>query len=162
MNKISFFPIFLICLSMALGIKAFAQEVHGYGMLIANDLSDDDFIVTDHEYFNDSSYAYGVSMETPRYYDEELTRMTITTELGKYSDIIRISPWSRTESYTKSSYRIDDTLLVIVIYENSKDSYGRSQGCNVWIAEEILPHWKNTKYTTKKKRTSKKRRGKRK
>ena len=162
MNKISFFPIFLICLSMALGIKAFAQEVHGYGMVIANDLSDFDFIVTDHEYINDSSYLYGVRMETSDFYDEDLTRRVITTVLGKYSDIIRISPWSRTESYTKSGYRIDDTLLVITIYENSKDSYGRSQGCTVCIGEEIIPYWKNTKYTTKKKRTSKKRRGKRK
>lgn len=162
MNKISFFPIFLICLSMTLGIKAFAQEVHGYGMLIANDLSDDDFIVTDHKYINDSSYIYAVRMETPRYYDEELTRMTITTELGKYSDIIRIDPWARTESYTKSGYRIDDTLLVITIYENSKDSYGQSRGCTVYIGEHINPYWKKSKYTTKKKRTSKKRRGKRK
>lgn len=162
MNKISFFPIFLICLSMVLGIKAFAQEVHGYGMLIANDLSDFDFIVTDHGYTNDSSYVYVVSMKTPRYYDEELTRMTITRELGKYSDIIRIEPWSRTESYTKSFYRIDDTLLVITIDENSKDSYGQSQGCTVCIGEDIIPYWKNAKYTTKKKRTSKKRRCKRK
>ena len=162
MNKISFFSICLIFISMSLGIKAFSQEVHGYGMVIANDLSDDDFIVTDHEYINDSSYLYGVRMETPRIYDEELTRMTITRELGKYSDIIRIEPWQRTESYTKSAYRIDDTLLLITIYENSKDSYGLPQGCTVCIGEDIIPYWKNAKYTTKKKRTSKKRRGKRK
>ena len=162
MNKISFFHIFLICFSMVLGIKAFAQEVHGYSSVIANDLSDHNFIVTDHGYTNDSSYVYGVSMKTPRIYDEELTRMTITTELGKYSDIIRIYPWSRTESYTKSGYRIDDTILIIEIFENSKDSCGLPQGCSVYIGEVINPNWKKAKYMTKKKRTSKKRRGKRK
>ena len=162
MNKISFFSICLIFISMSLGIKAFAQEVHGYSMVIANDLSDFDFIVTSHGYYNDSSYIYLVSMETSNFYDEELTCMTITTVLGKYSDIIRIEPWSRTDSCISSTYRIDDTLLLINIFENSKDSYGQSQGCTVCIGEGIIPYWKKAKYTTKKKRTSKKRRGKRK
>ena len=160
MNKISFFSICLIFISMSLGIKAFSQEVYGYGMVIANDLSDDDFIITSHGY-DDSSYVYVVSMKTPRIYDEELTRMTITRELGKYSDIIRIEPWSRTECFTTSTYRIYDTLLLIYMFENSKDSYGLSQGCTVCIYEHINPNWKKAKYTTKKKRTSKKRRGKR-
>lgn len=160
MNKISFFPIFLICLSMTLGIKAFAQEVHRYSRVIVNDLSDDDFVVTSDGYVGDDSYE--VYMNTPRYYDEELTRMTITTELGKYSDIIRIRPWVRTDSFTTTTYRIDDTILIIFLFENSKDSYGRSQGCTVHIDEIINPDWKKAKYTTKKKRTSKKRRGKRK
>jgi len=167
MNKISFFPIFLICLSMVLGIKAFAQEVHGYSSVIANDLSDHNFIVTGHgyldpKYFNDSTYVYAVDMETLRSYDEEMTRVVITTELDKYRDIIIIEPWTRTESFTASAYRIDDTVLSIFIIENSKDSYGRSQGCTVYIHEWIIPQLKKVKYTTKKKRTSKKRRGKRK
>lgn len=160
MNKISFFPICFICIFMALGIKAFAQEVHRYSRVILNDLSDDDFIVTSDGYVTDLSYeAY---IKTPRYYDEELTRMTITTELGKYSDIIRIRPWVRIDSFTTTTYRIHDTILSIFIYENSKDSCGLPQGCTVHIDEIINPDWKKAKYTTKKKRTSKKRRCKRK
>ena len=147
---------------MTLGIKAFAQEVHGCGMIIANDLSDVDFIVTSHGYVNDSSYVYVIRMKTLRIYDEELTRWVITKELDRYSDIIRIEPWSRTESFTTSTYRIYDTVLSIFIFENSEDSYGLSQGCTVYIYEHINPNWKKAKYTTKKKRTSKKRRGKRK
>lgn len=162
MNKIRFITICLSFFAMALGIKAFAQEVHGYGMGIANDLSDHNFIVTSHGYVNDSSYLYEVRMETLDYYDEELARMAITTELGKYSDIKRIEPWSRSGSLTESTYRIYDTELSIIIYENSKDSYGLPRGCSIYIYEFINPDWKKAKYTTKKKRTSKKRRGKRK
>ena len=69
MNKIRFITICLIAFALALGIKAFAQEVHGYGMLIANDLSDHNFLVTSHGYANDSSYLYVVRMETSDYYD---------------------------------------------------------------------------------------------
>lgn len=161
MNKIRFFPICLICFAMALGLQAFAQEVHGYSMVIANDLSDHNFIVTSNGYANDSSYLYVVRMETSDYYDEDLARLAITTELGKYSDIKRIEPWSRSGGWTVSTYRINDTELSISIYENSKDSYGLPRGCTIHIYEFINPDWKKAKSTSKKKRASKKRSGKR-
>lgn len=162
MNKISFFTICLICISMTLGIKAFAQEVHGYGMVIANDLSDNCFIVKYNGCINDSSHLYAVKMEVPSYYDEELTLMTITTELSKYSDLERITSWKRYGQFTESTYRIYDTELSIIIFYENEDSYGESRGFKVIITETINPHWKKAKHTTKKKRTSKKRRGKRK
>lgn len=161
MNKIRFFPICLICFAMALELQAFAQEVHGYSMVIANDLSDHNFIVTSNGYANDSSYLYVVRMETSDYYDEDLARLAITTELGKYSDIKRIEPWSRSGGWTESTYRINDTELSISIYENSKDSYGLPRGCTIHIYEFINPDWKKAKSTSKKKRASKKRSGKR-
>lgn len=162
MNKIRFIPIFLIVFAMALGIKAFAQEVHGYGMLIANDLSDHNFLVTSHGYANDSSYLYVVRMETSDFYDEDLARMAISTELSKYSDVKRIEPWSRSGGWTESTYRINDTELSISIYENSKDSYGLPRGCTVHIYEFINSDWKKAKTTSKKKRTTKRKSGKRK
>lgn len=162
MNKIRFLPICLIFFAMALGINAFAQEVHGYGMLIANDLSDHNFLVTSHGYANDSSYLYVVRMETSDFYDEDLARMAISTELGKYTDVKRIEPWSRSGGWTESTYRINDTELSISIYENSKDSYGLPRGCTVHIYEFINPDWKKAKSTTKKKRTSKKKSSRRK
>ena len=158
MNKIRFFPICLIVFVMTLGIKAFAQEVHGYGMLIANDLSDHNFLVTSHGYANDSSYLYVVRMETSDFYDEDLARMAISTELGKYTDVKRIEPWSRSGGWTESTY----SELSISIYENSKDSYGLSRGCTIHIYEFINPVWKKAKSTSKKKRTSKKKSSRRK
>ena len=162
MNKIRFIHSCLIIFAIALGIKAFAQEVHGYGMVIANDLSDHNFLVTSHGYANDSSYLYVVRMETSDFYDEDLARMAISTELSKYSDVKRIEPWSRSGGWTESTYRINDTELSISIYENSKDSYGLPRGCTVHIYEFINSDWKKAKSTSKKKRTSKKKSSRRK
>ena len=116
---------------MTLGIKAFAQETHGYGLEIAIDLSDYGFVVTS------TGSPHLITMNTLDVYDEELTRQVITTELGKYSDIIRIKPWSRYKGMTISYYRKDDTILIIEIFENLKDSYGKSRGCTVFISEFI-------------------------
>lgn len=147
---------------MAFNAQTFAQEVHGYGMVIANNLSDHNFIVTKRGYVNDSSYLYSIRLETSDFYDEDLARMAITTELSQYSDVKRIEPWSRSGGWTESTYRINDTELSISIYENSKDSYGLPQGCTVYIYEVINPDWKKANSTAKKKRTSKKKSGRRK
>lgn len=156
MNKNRFIYVCIACIAMAFAVQTRAQEVHGYGMLIANDLSDHNFIVTSHGYANDSSYLYIVRLETSDFYDEDLARLAITTELSKYSDVKRIEPWSRSGGWTESTYRINDTELSVSIYENSKDSYGLPRGCTVHIYEYINSDWKKAKTTSKMKRTSKK------
>lgn len=145
---------FLLALSICEQVKS--QDVHGYSMVLANELSDHNFIVTDRGYV-DTVDLYKVRLETPDFYDEELTRTVITSVLAGYSDVKRYEPWERSYGGTSSSsYRINDTELDISIFEHSTDSYGLNQGCTVLLFEFINPDWIKSKSTgTKKKKTTK-------
>lgn len=153
---LSILLVFFIC------EQAKSQDVHGYSMVIANDLSDHNFIVTYRGYV-DTVDLYKVRLETPDFYDEELTRTVITNVMAAYSDVKRYEPWERSYGGTSSSsYRIIDTELDISIFEHSTDSYGLNQGCTVLLFEFINPDWIKSKPTgTKKKKTTKKKSTKR-
>ena len=77
----------LFFLMSLFSLSSQAQEIHGYSMVIANELSDHNFIITKRGFINDDESIYYVHMKTSDFYDDDLTRMTITTVLGLYSDI---------------------------------------------------------------------------
>ena len=155
MSKAKLFLLFTVLLSFVMSEQAKSQDVHGYAMVLANELSDHNFIVTNHGYVNDTVDLYEVRLETPEFYDEELTRTVITSVMSGYSDVKRYEPWERSYGGTSSSYRINDTKLDISIFEHSTDSYGLNQGCTVLLFEFINPDWVKSKYTGTKKKTTK-------
>lgn len=141
-----------------------AQDLHGYSMAIANKLSDDSFVVTSRGFLSDSESMYCIHMDTPEFYDEELTRFTISMLLSGYSDVKRVTPWESSYTGSECTYRIGDTELSISIYDRGTDLDGLPKGCSVSIYESINPDWvkkkssSKRKSTTSKKKTSKRKR----
>ena len=145
-------------------ITATAQELHGYSMVIANDLSDHNFIITERSFIDDDESIYCIHIRTPEFYDESLARLTVTTVMGHYSDVKRITPWEGSYGSSESTYRINDTELEITISDLGEDYEGLPRGCRVTIYENINPKWvkksgtSKRKSTTSKKKTSKRKR----
>ncbi len=143
----------LILLISILGNNASAQEVHGYRLLLVNELSDHKFIITSRGFLGDSQTVYCIHMETSDFYDDDLTRLTITTTLEGYSDVKRIRPWERTYTGSETTYRINDTELEVSIYDRGTDYDGMPQGCRVSIYESINPNWVKKSGSSKRKST---------
>ncbi len=148
----------LFFLMSLFSLSSQAQEIHGYSMVIANELSDHNFIITKRGFINDDESIYCVHMKTSDFYDEDLTRMTITTVLGLYSDIKRVTPWEGDYGSSESTFRINDTEIDIHISDLGTDYDGMPQGCRVSIYENINPDWVKKSGSSKRKSTSSKNR----
>lgn len=126
--------ILTIIMLVFIGLAANAQEVHGYGNVIANKLSEKEFLVAQSGYGlvgDDSDYT--VVFYTPSYYDEELTRMTVITTFKRYSDISLVCPWTILSDGSNAAYLCDDTALFVII-KNTKSTNGR---ITVYLVERI-------------------------
>ena len=126
--------ILTIIMLVFIGLAANAQEVHGYGNVIANKLSEKEFLVAQSGYGlvgDDSDYT--VVFYTPSYYDEELTRMTVISTFKKYSDISLVLPWEISSNGSSAAYLCDDTSLFVFI-KDTKSTNGR---ITVYLVEKI-------------------------
>lgn len=128
--------ILTIIMLVFIGLAANAQEVHGYGNLIAEKLTSHGLIVEQSGYdvleLSDSTYT--VKLVTPTYYDEELTRLTVISTMKGYSDITMYQPWKRTQSGSMGTYICDDTVLSIHIVDK-KNQEGR---LTVFVCEFLI------------------------
>ena len=148
----------LILVLFVISSNASAQIIHGYSMAIANELSDHNFIITDRGFIDDGESIYCVYMKTSDFYDEDLTRMTITTALMLYSDVKRVTPWEGSYGSSESTYRINDTEIEIHISDLGTDYDGMPRGCSVSIYESINPNWVKKSSSSKRKNSSHKKR----
>lgn len=128
--------ILTIIMLVFIGLAANAQEVHGYGNLIAEKLTSHGLIVEQSGYdvleLSDSTYT--VKLLTPKFYDEETTRLTVISTMKGYSDITMYQPWKRTQSGSTGVYLCDDTMLSIFIVDK-KNKEGR---LTVFVCEFLI------------------------
>lgn len=128
--------ILTIIMLVFIGLAANAQEVHGYGNLIAEKLTSHGLIVEQSGYdvleLSDSTYT--VKLVTPKFYDEETTRLTVISTMKGYSDITMYQPWKRTQSGSTGVYLCDDTVLSIFIVDK-KNQEGR---LTVFVCEFLI------------------------
>ena len=141
--KLFIFPFLVIVFINNSQIQA--QEPHEYAYALACDLSEYNFVVKIHGYVDSLNY-YHIYLESPKTWDEELTRSYINLVLRRYQDVEVYEPWEASYRSSKGVFRIDDTKLTIRIRENIRD-HGRPQGCSISMSEHI--YWQPEKASVK-------------
>ena len=133
--------ILTIIMLVFIGLAANAQEVHGYGNLIAEKLTSHGLIVEQSGYdvleLSDSTYT--VKLLTPKFYDEETTRLTVISTMKDYSDITMYQPWKRTDYGSLGTYVCYyDGLSLTVLFFHIVDKDDKDGRLTVFVCENLI------------------------
>lgn len=133
--------ILTIIMLVFIGLAANAQEVHGYGNLIAEKLTSHGLIVEQSGYdvleLSDSTYT--VKLLTPKFYDEETTRLTVISTMKGYSDITMYQPWKIEDYGSLGTYVCDyDGLSLTVLFFHIVDKDDKDGRVTVFVCENLI------------------------
>ena len=144
--------ILTMIMSVLICLVANAQEVHGYSMAIANELSEQNFIVLESGYGtmkdadNKDFDVFVVKMAAPNFYEEETTRFIITSVLSWRNNVKMVFPWTKKSYGSRADYCVgDDTELYVAVSNN---------GYEIMIVEFINSNLKKALHKTPKKKAS--------